>query len=457
MSKVSANSKLALSSDLYPWRVPFTDGSFEDTRDVECRPKSDINSGGGIIFEISTSNEEHIRLNGFWIDYMISIVQADGQPIPNDQPSALINMIGKTIFSSISVELNNKPIHVDNASPYRNYFQTVFSYGVDAKNSHLKTGVYEKDTAGAMNTTGAANRGFEARRLLTANGAAYHIHTRLDGDVFNIRKLLPSKMNMRITLQRKSAPFCIMSNGRPAVAAIVGPPAVDAIPGVEPDYRVVIDDIKLWATVSKLRKEVLLGQLKRLELDNAEYIVPRTEVRSFCIAQGTRDYTHMCAFSGQIPKLILFGLVHNDAFNGSYNRNPFNFEHYNLTNACVYVNGTPMPHVPFTPNYATTKHNREFQFLFDVAGIKTGNRGLDLAPADFPNGYCIYAVDLTSNQGATDASHVNIVKYGEVRIDLKFGAATPNIISCVYYAEFDNKFDIDYDRNVITNWTIGKI
>ena len=39
-----------------------------------------------------------------------------------------------------------------------------------------------------------------------------------------------------------------------------------------------------------------------------------------------------------------------------------------------------------------------------------------------------------------------------MRVELKFGAALPNTVTAVAYAEFENVIDIDRNRNVINDF-----
>jgi len=40
-------------------------------------------------------------------------------------------------------------------------------------------------------------------------------------------------------------------------------------------------------------------------------------------------------FSGEHPMLLVIGLVGNDAFNGTKDKNPFNVQHFNLVDISV--------------------------------------------------------------------------------------------------------------------------
>jgi hypothetical protein len=84
-------------------------------------------------------------------------------------------------------------------------------------------------------------------------------------------------------------------------------------------------------------------------------------------------------------------------------------------------------------------------------GIFHGNRGLDITYEDYPNGYCLYCLDLTPNRSASDSSHANLITEGDVRIELQFTEGFNAALSCVVYAEFDGSLQIDKSRNVFVD------
>ena len=63
--------------------------------------------------------------------------------------------------------------------------------------------------------------------------------------------------------------------------------------------------------------------------------------------------------------------------------------------------------------------------------------------------YALYAFDLSPD--LTEEGHFNLAKQGNVRVELKFGAALQNTVTVVAYAEFENVIEIDRNRNVIND------
>lgn len=457
MSKLSKRSKFADPSDLSLFTFAPTDPTFQNTTMTPIRPRENYEAGGGLKFEISASNEQNIKPSGIYLSYGIQYrVGADA--ITNENTAGPINTPGYSHFQSLSVSLNGRVITNNPMFAYTSHLTTLLTYGGDAKSSHLSSLLYAKDTPGAMDAyQDNTNRGLTARRTYFENGRTAWFYVRLHSDFFNVDRVLPTNMKMEITLQIADPRFAIMAPDVQiqGVAAAGGNPAV---PEQRANFTIRIVNPVLWVPMVRLMPDVLIGQLNGLERGNAEYWMTRTVMRNLTIAQGLSEQSFHMSFGNQIPKRIIYGLVHNAAYTGSYQRNPFNFQHFNLNHTCIYVNGQMNPIVPFTPDYRTgdgeNERNwiREYINLFDAMGIKYANKGLDIFRDEFPNGYCLYAYDLTPNQGASDPTHVNLIKDGEVRIEFKFREAAAHAISCIVLAEFDTLVEVDIDRNVYISW-----
>ena len=78
--------------------------------------------------------------------------------------------------------------------------------------------------------------------------------------------------------------------------------------------------------------------------------------------------------------------------------------------------------------------------LFSGTGKENMDEGNDITREDYLRGYALYAFDLSPDLAE---GHFT------VRVELKFGAALPNTVTVVAYAEFENVIEIDRNRNVI--------
>jgi hypothetical protein len=213
-------------------------------------------------------------------------------------------------------------------------------------------------------------------------------------------------------------------------------------------YKIKIVDCKLFIRKAKLSPSVFLAHAKALEIGNAKYPIRRVICKTFTIPRGNLDFTQENLFSGQLPTRLVIGCVDNDAFNGSYAKNPFNFKHYSLTQLKVFLDGQQQYVRPIEPNFAANNYIGAYMSLFSGTGKQQRDEGNDIQRDDFPRGYALYAFDLTPDQ-CESSGHFNLVKEGSVRIDLKFANALPNTINVIAYAELENVIEIDRNRNVI--------
>ena len=76
----------------------------------------------------------------------------------------------------------------------------------------------------------------------------------------------------------------------------------------------------------------------------AIYTLTRTPTYARIIPSGVLNHTETDLFNGLIPQCIIFGMVRNDAYNGSLTRNPFNFQLFDLNAVRVTVNGEEIPY-----------------------------------------------------------------------------------------------------------------
>ena len=168
--------------------------------------------------------------------------------------------------------------------------------------------------------------------------------------------------------------------------------------------------------------------------------------------------------------MFVFGLVESEAFNGAFKKNPYNFQHFDVSSIgitvndegfylfylfnslCTYYGGResatafanycgPEEKMPFKPLQlsfgANPRYIEAFSTLFSGTGKMYYNTGNDISREEFPKGYAVYAFDLTPDMcGASP--HFNVVQKGNLAIDIQFSRAPIVALSLVCYEEFEN-------------------
>ena len=221
------------------------------------------------------------------------------------------------------------------------------------------------------------------------------------------------------------------------------------------NYKVVIQEATLHVRQVTPTPSALLMHEQLLRTTPAKYPIIRTEVKTFTIPSGNSTFNQQNLFLGQVPRRVCIALTKNEGFSGSYKRNPFNFENFDLSFISLNVNGESLPGNPLKPKYDTIKgqaYIHAFYNLFEsIDSVQLGD-GNQLSRSDFPQGYAIYVFDLSPDQ--TSGNHFNFVENGTVPVDLQFSKPWPATVSVLTLSEFDNLIEIDESRNILFDYNV---
>ena len=188
-------------------------------------------------------------------------------------------------------------------------------------------------------------------------------------------------------------------------------------------------------------------------MENAKYPITGIVCKMFTVESGNLSVIQESLFTGQLPVRMMVGMVDNDAFNGSYTKNPFNFKHYDIAQLKLFLDGTQQHIKPVETDFTADSPHfiRAYLSLFQGTGKFGKDEGLDIARHEYPQGYTLFAFDLTPDQSERD--HLNLQKEGTVRLEARFKTPLPATINVIVYCKFKNLLYIDRHKNVIYDFT----
>ena len=427
-------------SELDLFLAPTVQTNIERGQWIEYFPVSNITDSGPIEFNVSGSGDEFTDLRQAWVYNKVKITKANGTDLDDDDKVGPVNLFQQAMFSQVDLTINDKLISTStNTNPYRAMITTLLTYGSDAKTSQLGAELFFKDTPGKMDAVDplalAANRnhGLRARYEHIKGSSPFELMGPLHLDLFCQDRLLLNGVTLRIRLNRSKNSFCLVSSEADA------------------NYKLVILQSTLYIRKVKIYDDPFLGIASALERAPALYSIRRVECKAMSVSTGQMSFTPDDVFLGSIPKRIILGLVENTAFNGSFNRNPFNFQHFKATQAGVYVNGESYPMKALQLNFDQNLYLPGYMSLFSGTGSLFHNQGNQISREDYPNGYTLFAFDLSPDLSA--GPHISPIKQGNLRIGIQFAEPLPVTVNCIIYAEFDSLIEIDENRNVTFNWS----
>ena len=124
-----------------------------------------------------------------------------------------------------------------------------------------------------------------------------------------------------------------------------------------------------------------------------------------------------------------------------------------MTQVGVYVDGEQIPRKTLFLKFDEAGGQNfitGFQSLFSGIGKLSQDMGNQVTRSDYHEGYTLFAFDLTPDHCPGD--HFELIKQGNLRVELHFAQPLPNTVNLVIYAEFESVIDIDTHRNVLYDY-----
>ena len=422
-----------VKSKLDLFAVPPTQTSIDEGQWIEHQPMTSLDSGGPIEFVVPGTGDAYIDLANTYLFVRAKIIRGVGTNLADDTPVAPINNWLHSLFSQVDVYLNDTLVTPSsNTYPFRAYVETLLSYGAEAKKTQLTSQLWYKDTAGHMDATqeNGGNAGLARRRHIVGSRVV-EMMGRLHVDLFMQDRFLLNGVTVRVRLVRSKDTFSLMAGG------------------ANPDYKVCIVDAVLFVRKAVLSPTVQIAHIQALTKGTAKYPLRPVDCKVYSIAQGAMSHTHENLFLGTLPKRIILWCVDNDAFNGTFEKNPFHAKNNAVNFLAIYVDGRQVSAKPLQPNFETGHYIRSYVNLFSATGKHAQDEGNELTRDDFGNGYTFFGFDLTPD--ACDGGCLHLVQKGNLRIEIHFAEALAQTVSVIVYAEFEAVLEIDKGRNIIYN------
>lgn len=368
LHKKSAECTLA---ELDLFSAPMTQLSIEDKKYQECQPLSALNDNSPIEFFIPGDGEKYLDLNDTMLHLRVKITEKDGSNIPPDAGVALINYPLNTIFSQCDVILGDRLISQSSAThPYRAMIETLLNFSEDTLKSQFSAGLFYKDTAGDMDSiviSNGPNKGIKQRAVFTAESREVDLLGPLHADIFFCERLLLNSVDLRIKLIRNSDAFSLMGTR-------------------DSQFALKITSASLFVKKVTVSPAVRLGHAAALMKGNALYPLSRVSVKTYSIPENSRICNQENLFLGAMPKYVVLGMVHHDAFTGRRDLSPFNFRHNDVEYLALCQDGRQVPAKAFQPQFDRGNSVREFYHMFSATGRHLKDLPLSIDRREFNEG-----------------------------------------------------------------------
>lgn len=424
-------------------------------------------------------------LSSMCLHLKIRLLNADNKHHENDHITVCNNVLA-SLFKEANIFLNGKAVsQVDINYGYRAMFENLLTFGSDSSKTHMSTEGYFLDNGGVgqldyhidteldfdalftkefkkivedatvkksdvvekndVRTVTVVkelidkiendrNTGFRQRRSRFAKSVVVELLGRPHLDLLNQQRLIPTNVEIKVIFTFADPKFYIMEkqDGNSSLEILDATLFINHV-HVSPEYQLSIE--------RNLQKGV-----------NAKYFYNRNEVKSYTITPGSKNFSIDNLVTGQLPNLIIFGMVSNAAYTGTRNLSPYRFQHFNMNKFNLTIDGRCFPNEPLSFDFSTDKPccGRAYRNLFkDLNLLK--NTSHTISEKMFVNNCFLLVFDLTDDASYGDSSCGNMFRTGSVRAVAAFDKTLDEAITCICYASFSASLEIDKYRNIITS------
>ena len=415
-------------SEVDLFSIPHTQIAVQDTQTLVVTPINTVSGVTNTPIEllIPGSSEYFLDLSTTALYLKIRITRPDGSALPASYPIAPANNFLHTFFNQVEVCVNGKKLSSSACNyAYRTYLEKHLNYSVTSKRTHQScNGYFSESERSAVLAAAHAN-----------DNKVFEYYGRIHADFFLQDRLLLNSCDVRIKLTRSPSSFHLIRNA----TLPDGMHAIDAI--------AVIEECEMYVRSVRLTNHLYLSIERSLTSTNAKYPIRRVETRAHTIPSQITYKAINNIVTGTLPQKVIIGLLEHTAEQGNYTRPCFKFEHFDLENVSLWINGQPLAK-PYEVNFNTGNYLRPYSDLYTTNGF-LGSHSNGITLDEYSSTSTLFSFDTSIDQSSNGSGHVNPVRKGEITIKFKFRRALQRPITLLVYMEYFDVIEISKSRTVM--------
>ena len=292
---------------------------------------------------------------------------------------------------------------------------------------------YRPDAPGAFNSIDG-NAGATWRRKLFGNRQFVQLSGKLACDLFQQDKPLLTGVSLGIRLVTARKEFYMQVFDQT----------------LNKDFKVIIRKPKIAVKRYIPAPDYMIKVTEELQKQTVKYAVERTIMRTTDIIKGTQNTVISNLHIGALPKVVLIGFVASEDFCGKLNRNPFNFQNFEISQISVEVDGQSYPTKPYTMDFKKAQCLEPFDGLLNTLAVRHTPYGqLQFDRDAFMHGYTVFGFDLTP--GATGRGPMTLIKQGTLSVSVTFASPLQEVVMMVAMLVYDSLIEVTVPNSSLIN------
>ena len=194
---------------------PPVDTATQESYVQEYRPIGQISRGSTLEFNISGSSADMVNVHETRLYLKTKIIKKDGSAITIEDPVAFVNLPHQSLFRQVDCFLQQSQVVSSSTGtyPYRSIFEVLLNYNESAKESHLQSQLFYKDSASMdeTNPVDGANSGLRFRWQYTKDNGMVETEGPIFHDICLQKRLILPGVPISFKFYPSRDAFCLMS------------------------------------------------------------------------------------------------------------------------------------------------------------------------------------------------------------------------------------------------------
>jgi hypothetical protein len=370
------------------------------------RPTTPLETKGSISIDIPDQEVFFLDLQKSQMCVRLKVVAENGTSLDTTTNYFSANNFLYTLFRNIVIYFNERIVYSsEDHYGYRCMIENLTS----KEESDLNVGFYAEKEDGEPNRTET-----QARKTEVAASTFLELQGPLLSDINTISRLIPNKVSVRITLDQQDPKFVMLCS--------------DATPA---GCKIVIDDLYLKVLRVAINPQIQRSISSALDSSDSAFHMTRTVIKTAVIQPNTNSLSIERIFSGQIPKVVLLGLVSSEAYKGDLAKNPYNFKTAEVSKIVVSADDVPAPANYMTFDFASKRYLDGYLRLRDLVKLE---HELVLNRDNFVKGKALFGFELVTK---LDPNSDPLARSGNVKLEMSLKTAPTSALVVIIYGLFD--------------------
>ncbi|MCB0748576.1 MAG: hypothetical protein KDC90_14040, partial [Ignavibacteriae bacterium] len=364
LKKMNNKNYNCASSEILYFEEPYIQDSIVSSRISSHNSVNTLDNVDNFIIRVlPTGTGEFSDLSSSSILMNCKIVKMNKEIINKDDLVGPINYYLNTIFRNIRVSINGTEIATCDQYPLKAYIEATFNFNQEQKDTFLRTSGYIKDMAGQMDDTLkkegdlviCKNEGLINRRKDFIESSV-EVFGSLHTDANSVIRLIPPECIIEFFFEIEDQSHILMYSNEDC------------------KYKFILEKIELFIRRVTLNEDTRMDLSKKLLNESAIFPINRIIINQHPINSGLNSKTINLFERNakrEIPKSFLLLFRDAETRNGKFQLNPFNFQHFGISQLEVKLDGRcfPWDKIDFSFEKIAKKYARGYNSLITGLGM----------------------------------------------------------------------------------------